>query len=71
MRASVRDVQGDAISMVRSVHRGDMKRVPFAGQERTLLRLWWGAVVEIGPGDELVYFETPVGAAVESVGRPA
>lgn len=71
-QASVRDLVGDIVTMVRAtLPEGGMKATPFAGIQAHPVRLWWGATVEAHPGDVLHYFETPIGAAIEAVGRPA
>ena len=43
--------------LLTQLHDDDEIRVP----------LWWGPIVSVRPGDEIVYFVTPWGFAVERV----
>ena len=52
--------------LVRAAHGNETQTATWSGAPMKVLT-WWGAVLDVEPGDRIVYFPTPRGAAVEAV----
>lgn len=57
-------------SMIRSVLRDDELSASNWSGKPILVRLWWGPVVTVNPGDLVHHFRTPRGIVAECVTTP-
>lgn len=56
-------------SLTRSLWQGPLPTVTHDGQHE-YIPLWWGPIVLVRPGDEVVLLPTPIGTLVDEV-RPS